>query len=86
MVLNTVVYEITEEIQSGRRSLFDTIKGYLTIIENLENTEQDKYDYLESACASCDAAEGMNDLKCDIEWLKQENKNLKDTLSKGIKE
>ena len=82
MIKATDVEYLVEEIKSGKKDIYKVLEEYMNLANVERDINKEKEDYLDSACASCDVAEDMDDLECDIEWLKQENKNLKDLLSK----
>ena len=82
MIKATEIEYLVEEIKSGKKDIYKVLEEYMNLANVERNINKEKEDYLDSACASCDVAEGMDDLECDIETLKQENKNLQKEIDK----
>jgi len=82
MIKATDVEYLVEEIKSGKKDIYKVLEEYMNLSNLERDIDKEKKDYLDSVCDSCDVAEGMDDLECDIETLKQENKNLQKEIGR----
>jgi predicted RNase H-like nuclease (RuvC/YqgF family) len=87
MILNIDVEELVEEIESGKKNLFDTIKEFMVKIDELED-EESKY----SICDNCSKDDEIEDLEFQInvlenkvDKLEDENSDLKKEVKDNIK-